>query len=136
MPYQPEPAPPREILEKIDYEAPGKIKFHTDYALWAGGPGQLPVTFFPLGRFFQAPVQMHLIEGSGAAAKARQIIYDGSYFDMPADSPARQLPPGSGFAGFRFQESRRGNQHKLDWHKNDWVAFLGASYFRAIGELY
>ncbi len=55
---------------------------------------------------------------------------------MPADSPGRQLPDGAGFAGFRLQESRLGDQSKLDWQKNDWVAFLGASYFRAIGELY
>ena len=39
----------------------------------------------------------------------------------------------TGFAGFRFQEARSGH---LDWRKNDWVAFLGASYFRAIGELF
>jgi glucans biosynthesis protein len=55
---------------------------------------------------------------------------------MPADSPARKLPRGSGFAGFRFQESRLGDQQVKDWRKNDWVAFLGASYFRAIGDLY
>ena len=67
------------------------------------------------------------------AAQAREIIYDTAYFDMPEDSPAHQLPDNSGFAGFRFQEARNG---KLDWRKNDWVAFLGASYFRAIGELY
>jgi glucans biosynthesis protein len=135
-PYKPQPTPPRDILEKIDYEAHGKIKFDTDYALFADGPGQFPVTFFHLGRFFQAPVHMHLVEGSASNASAREIVYDESYFDMPADSPARKLPRGSGFAGFRFQESRRGDQAKLDWHKNDWVAFLGASYFRAIGDLY
>ncbi len=54
---------------------------------------------------------------------------------MPPNSPARELPKGAGFAGFRLQESRTGDQQKLDWHTNDWVAFLGASYFRAIGEL-
>ncbi|MDB5775158.1 MAG: glucan biosynthesis protein [Herbaspirillum sp.] len=134
-PYQRPSGPPRDILEKIDYAAHGKIKFNTDYALFADGPGRFPVTFFHLGKFFQLPVHMHLVEG-GANAKAREIIYDERYFDMPADSPARKLPPGSGFAGFRFQESRTGNQGKLDWHKNDWVAFLGASYFRAIGDLY
>ena len=135
-PYQAQPTAPREILEKIDYEAHGKIKFNTDYALFANGPGQFPVTFFHLGRFFQTPVHMHLIEGSGGKEKAREIVYDESYFDMPIDSPARKLPKGSGFSGFRFQESRIGDQEKLDWHKNDWVAFLGASYFRAIGDLY
>ena len=31
----------------------------------------------------------------------------------------------------RIQEARDG---ALDWRKNDWVAFLGAAYFRAIGE--
>ena len=48
------------------------------------------------------------------------------------DSIARKLPQGAGFAGLRIQEARDG---ALDWRKNDWVAFLGADYFRAIGEL-
>ena len=133
-PYKPQPTPPRAILDRIDYAAHGKIKYKTDYALFADGPGQFPVTFFHLGRFFQSPVHMYLIDEK--APKAREIIYDETYFDMPDDSPARELPRGSGFSGFRFQESRRGDQEKLDWHKNDWVAFLGASYFRAIGDLY
>lgn len=135
-PYKPQATAPHEILDKIDYAAHGKIKYKTDYALFADGPGQFPVTFFHLGRFFQSPVHMHLIDDSGKVPKAREIVYDESYFDMPLDSPARDLPRGSGFSGFRFQESRRGDQDKLDWHKNDWVAFLGASYFRAIGDLY
>ena len=123
------PSPSPEILQQIDYDAHGKIKFKTDLALWADGPSEFPVTFFHLGRFFQKPVRMHVVEGG----QAREIVYDAAYFDMPADSPAHQLPDNSGFAGFRFQEARNG---KLDWRKNDWVAFLGASYFRAIGELY
>ena len=129
MPYVPPPRPSPEILEKIDYDAHGKIKFKTDLALWANGPSEFPVTFFHLGRYFQKPARMHVVE----KGQAREIVYDNAYFDMPADSPARGLPDNSGFAGFRFQEARNG---KLDWHKNDWVAFLGASYFRAIGELY
>eukprot|EP01042_Synura_sphagnicola_P012452 gene12452-15846_t len=54
-PYQAQSKPPAEILDKIDYEAHGKIKFNTDAALFADGPGQFPVTFFHLGRYFQAP---------------------------------------------------------------------------------
>ena len=61
-----------------------------------------------------------------------RIVYDQSYFDMPPDSVARDLPKGAGFAGFKIQEARDG---ALDWRRNDWVAFLGAAYFRAIGEL-
>ncbi|MFC4174735.1 glucan biosynthesis protein [Microvirga sp. GCM10011540] len=128
-PYSAPPRPSPEVLEQIDYDAHGKIRFKTDLALWADGPSQFPVTFFHMGRFFQKPVRMHVVSDR----QAREIIYDSAYFDMPADSPARKLPENSGFAGFRFQESRNG---RLDWRKNDWVAFLGASYFRAIGELY
>ena len=135
-PYAPPPALSREVLDAIDYEQHGKIKFNSEYALFADGPGQYPVTFFHLGRYFQTPVHMFLIGRDDGKPAARELIYDRAYFDMPKDSPARQLPRGAGFAGFRFQESRFGDQAKLDWHKNDWVAFLGASYFRAIGELY
>jgi periplasmic glucans biosynthesis protein len=124
---------PQAVLDRIDYEAHGKIKFNTDYALFRDGPGVFPVTFFHLGHFFPTPVHMYVLDNS---ANAREILYDPGYFSMPADSPARQLPKGAGFAGFRFQESRVDDQHALDWHGNDWVAFLGASYFRAIGELY
>jgi periplasmic glucans biosynthesis protein len=120
------PAP--DILKRINYEEWGKIRYRTDRALFADGPGQFPLTFFHLGLFFQKAVEMHVVDGN----QSRRIIYDQDYFDMPADSVARQLPKGAGFAGLRVQEGRDG---PLDWRKNDWVAFLGAAYFRAIGEL-
>jgi glucans biosynthesis protein len=128
-PYREPTLPSPDIVSKIDYETWGKITFDTDYALFADGPGRFAVTFFHLGKFFPKPVKMHMIRGG----EAREIIYDSRYFLMPADSPARQSPQGAGFAGFRVQEPRDG---KLDWRKNDWVAFLGASYFRAIGGLF
>jgi periplasmic glucans biosynthesis protein len=120
------PAP--DVLKQINYEEWGKIRFRTDRALFADGPGQFPLSFFHLGLFFQKAVEIHVIEGG----QSRRVIYDQDYFDMPDDSVARQLPKGAGFAGFRVQEARDG---ALDWHKNDWVAFLGAAYFRSIGEL-
>ena len=127
-PYAGPARPSPDIVAKINYEAWGKIKFDMDHALFADGPGRFPVSFFHLGMFFQKAVEMHVVD----AGSARQIIYDQSYFEMPADSIAKKLPQGAGFAGLRVQESRDG---ALDWRKNDWVAFLGADYFRAIGEL-
>jgi glucans biosynthesis protein len=127
-PYMGPPRPSPEIVGRIDYDTWGKIHFKSDRALFADGPGRFPVTFFHLGMFFQKAVAMHLV----VAGEAREIIYDPGDFDMPADSIARKLPSGAGFAGFRIQEPRGG---PLDWRDNDWVAFLGASYFRAIGEL-
>jgi glucans biosynthesis protein len=131
QPYQAPEQPPQDVLEKIDYDAHGKLPFKADDALFAQGPGRYPVTFFAMGRYFQSPVRMHVIDAQG---EAREISYDPDYFDMPPDSPARDLGRHAGFAGFRIQESRL--DPKLDWHGNDWAAFLGASYFRAIGGLY
>jgi periplasmic glucans biosynthesis protein len=128
-PYAPPTLPSPEIVGKIVYETWGKIAFNTSYALFAEGPNRFPATFFHLGKFFPKPVRMHAVRGD----EAREIIFDPRYFLMPEDSPARQLPKGSGFAGVRIQEARDG---ALDWRKNDWAAFLGASYFRAIGELH
>lgn len=131
-PYVRPATPAQSSLSKIDYNARGLIRFDTTRALFAKGPGKYPLTFFHLGDLFRVPVKMHVI----ANGISQPIDYDKTLFSMPADSPAQALGADSGFAGFRFQESRLGNQKKLDWKQNDWVAFLGASYFRAIGEQY
>ena len=127
-PYAPPSTPAPEIMDQLTYEEWGKIHYDTDSAVYATGPQQSPVTFFHLGKFFRKAIRVFVVE----AGQAREIVYDQSYFDMPANSPARKLAKGAGFAGFRLQEPKDG---PLDWRKNDWVAFLGASYFRAIGEL-
>ncbi len=129
QPFQPPMRPAPEIVAKLNYEQWGKITFNTAEALFADGPGRFPVTFFHLGMFFAKSVDMLVV----ADGECREIIYSQSMFNVPSDSPARQLPKGIGFAGFRLQEPRGAS---LDWRRNDWVAFLGASYFRAIGELY
>jgi glucans biosynthesis protein len=127
QPYQPPYKPAPDVVQSIDYDAHGKIRFRTDLAPFADGSGAYPVTFFHLGRYFGESVRMYLVGGDGA----REILYRPDYFDMPADSPARKLPADSGFAGFRLQEWHG----RPDWRTQDWVAFLGASYFRAIGAL-
>ncbi len=125
-PYQPMP----DVVHAIDYEQHGKIKFRTDRAPFSGQAGTspdgaYPLEFFHLGRYFTKSVKMFLVEDGVAS----EVSYDPSMFDMPDDSPARQLPADSGYAGFRLQEWKGAD----DWRSQDWVAFLGASYFRAIG---
>src|SRR5690606_38994608 len=122
-PYRPAP----KVTAAIDYEAHGKIRFRNEVAPFAEGPGVYPVNFFHLGMFFQKSVQMHLVQDGSS----REVKYSPDYFTMPADSIAKKLPSDSGFAGFRFHEART----RSDWRTQDWLAFLGASYFRAIGDL-
>ena len=126
-PYVAPPRPMPSVVEKIDYEAWGNIKYRPESSLFAEGPGIYPATFFHVGQFFQKSVKMHQVEGG----QAREILYSSNYFSMPKNSVARKLPADTGFAGFRLQESRQ----REDWRTQDWLAYLGASYFRAIGAL-
>jgi glucans biosynthesis protein len=137
-PYAAPPVVKPDVLEAIDYDAHGKIRYKPEAALFGSGEDKsdYPVTFFHLGRYFQKPVRMFVVKDE----KAREITYQKNLFEMPENSPAHQLPDNVGFAGFRFQESVKGRVNlqgkTLDWQKNDWLAFLGASYFRAIGAMY
>ncbi len=126
-PFRPPPRPAPELVEAIDYERHGRIHFRRERALWAEGPGRFPVTFFPLGRFFPHPVAIHAVENG----RARPVPFDPSLFESPQGHPWRAIGEAGGFAGFRVHEARS----RPDWRNQDWLAFLGASYFRAIGEL-
>ena len=124
----PPPQPAPDVVRRIDYDAHGKLRYRPEYALFGDGPGVYPVTFQFLGGFFPKSVRMHMVDGG----EAREIVYSPDYFTVTDDSPARELPPGTnGFAGFWIQESRL----QGDWRQREpWATFLGASYFRAVGE--
>ncbi len=115
--------PPRaaDILEQIDYDAFGKIQFRADHTIEAAN-GKAPIRLFHLQRYAKEPVGIYMVDGG----KSREVLYSPDFFDMPADSPARKLPKDIGFAGFRVLNAN---------HENDWVAFMGAAYFRTSGEL-
>lgn len=123
--YSPPDRPAPDVVEQLDYEAHGKIRFRRDVAPFADGSGVFPITFFHPGKYAPARVRMHIVDGD----HAREVLFSRDYFEIPRDSPARSMPADAGFAGFRIHESR----NRDDWRNQDWAAFLGASYFRAIG---
>jgi glucans biosynthesis protein len=115
-PYRPPPAPPPALVHAIDYDAFGQIVYRPQATLW--GDGDHGVRFFPIGRPAGTPVAVHVVSDG----QARAVTYSAALFDMPADSPARALGDGAGFAGFRVLNAD---------HRTDWIAYLGASYFRS-----
>ncbi len=121
-PYAPDAIRAGDVLEKVDFDAHQQIRFRDEATLW-GGEGEDPgVRFFHLGRYFKAPVKIYAVD----KGEARELLYSPEYFDMPADHVAHQLPDDIGFAGFRVMAP--GNE-------TDWLAVLGASYFRTSGPL-
>ncbi len=134
-PYNPPPRPDPQIVASIDYDLHGKLKYKTDFALFGEGhDSAFPITFMHVGQYFTKTVRMYAVEPSAEGGSAREILYDPDYFTIPSDSVAARLPENpSRFAGFWLREPKAGTE---DWRVAEpWVTFLGASYFRAKGEL-
>ena len=53
--YVPDKSLPQGVLDRIGYDEHGKLKFSPEHALFLDGPGQYPVTFFALGKYFRTP---------------------------------------------------------------------------------
>ncbi|HRC73103.1 MAG TPA: glucan biosynthesis protein [Candidatus Competibacter sp.] len=121
--YQPPVVRHAETIEKIDYDAHQEIQYRPDAALWRQQGVAYPVRFFHLGRLFPTPVKIHAVR-EGAA---REIFYSSRLFAFGEAEFAANLPDDLGFAGFRIMHSQT--------EERDWLAFLGASYFRSSGEL-
>ena len=103
---QPYRAPvPVAAASAIDFDAVGAIRFRADRTL-AGG-----IRLFPLGNGATVPVSINVVENG----RARAIAYAPDLFEGTA---------APGIAGFRAMEPGR---------ESDWLAYLGASYFRAAG---
>lgn len=108
------------ILDQIDYDRFQQIKYRADASLRLDRENRTPLQLFHLQRSFNVPVAIHLVDGG----EAREVRYSADLFATPDGHPARQLPGDTGFSGFRVMNRDL---------KTDWLAFLGASYFRSSG---
>ena len=118
-------APPRELpagLAEMSWDAHQSIRFRRAHALWASEPLPFRLQFFHLGRGYREAVQMYEVVGG----QARRLDYDPEMFDYQGSGiDGQALPKNLGFAGFQVSFGP-------DWG-SDVAAFLGASYFRAVG---
>ncbi len=122
QPYRPPPAHLPAALENLDWDQYQALRFRPDHALWAESDGPFRLQFFHLGLHYRTPVQIHELNAGGA----RPLAYQADMFDYGRSGlRGARLPADLGFAGFRVQ-------YHTDWQR-DIVAFLGASYFRAVG---
>jgi periplasmic glucans biosynthesis protein len=120
--YQPSKEAPPPAMAKLGYDQYQSIRFRGDRALWADAGLSFRVQFFHVGRNFTEPVHLYeVIDG-----QSREIPYDPAMFEWDKSGlDPSVMKDRAGFAGFRVQ-------FVTDW-KDDVAAFLGASYFRAVG---
>ena len=126
--YVPPAMPDPKIVAGMDYDVERSIEPDPAYALFSGDDGPYPVTFLTVGGLFPKSVRLFAL----AEGTAREILFRPEYFTSPPDGPLTKLaaspPP---FAGFEVHQA--GDKPELREHEG-WARFVGASYFRGVGE--
>ena len=111
-----------DVLSSLDWDEYQQLHFKREQSLWQQDDTAYRASFFHLGQGFITPVHINVVENG----QSTPVDYSSKMFDY-GDSRVngKALPQDLGFAGFRMQ-------YGTDWER-DIVAFLGASYFRAVG---
>ncbi|MCC5972902.1 MAG: glucan biosynthesis protein [Rubellimicrobium sp.] len=117
---------PEGFWSELDYDAYRLIRFRTERARWQGPDAPFHLHAFHMGWLFPEPVQLHEVRDG----IARKIVFTAEDFEY-LGALAEKVPGGielPGVAGFRLNHPL----NRPDRH-DELVAFLGASYFRALG---
>lgn len=123
-PFRKRERPVPESIRRLGWEDYQQLTFRPEHSLWAAQELAFQPRFFHLGLYFHQPVRLHeLVDG-----EARKLAYDPAHFRYEGQLPLDDLPEDLGYAGFRL--------HFQKDFSRDMVAFLGASYFRAVGETF
>ena len=111
-----------ESLAHLSWDDVQAIRFRFTRSLWYSTSSRFRVQFFHRTPLFKDRVRLaEVVKGT-----AHEIEYDPGMFDFAkAGVQTRALKKNLGFAGFRLH-------FHTDWQR-DVAAFLGASYFRAVG---
>lgn len=124
-PYQPA-EPVGGFLAELDYDDYRLVRFRPDRMRWASATSALALAAFPMGWLFKEPVILHEV-ADGMATEMRFTTADFEYLNDLGNRipPLTDMP---GVAGFRLH-------HPLNRPDvmDELVAFIGASYFRALG---
>ena len=114
-----------KALKDLTYDQTRDIRFNPDRALWRTDRLPFEVQFFHLGGYFDQPVRVHEIAGG----RVREIGFDPASFNYGANKLDREALGKLGFAGLRIHYPLNTPRYK-----DELAVFLGASYFRLLGQ--
>ncbi len=120
------PPPVHPALAALDFDQYRAIRFDAGRALWVEDSG-FRVQFFHPGFLFNEPVRLHQIDGG----TVRELPFNPARFrfDPPLQGPPVAAGEAPGYAGFRVHYPI----NRAEIH-DEFLVFLGASYFRLIGQ--
>jgi Periplasmic glucans biosynthesis protein len=114
-----------EVLRNLRYDQHRDIRFKAEKAFWRDEGLPFEIQFFHLGSYFLTPVAVNIVDNGEVSA----VAYQADFFDYGNTKFTEALPSDLGFAGFRLHYPLH-----QDNYYDEIAVFLGASYFRALGQ--
>ncbi|MFA9461124.1 glucan biosynthesis protein [Thiohalorhabdus methylotrophus] len=121
-PFQPRPQDLPQELSDLGYEGYTSIRYRPEEALWHDSDLAFRAQFFHLGHYYKHPVDIYEVE----KGEVQPIRFYPEMFNYDNATFKHRNLGDIGLAGFRL--------HYFLNFAPDMVSFLGASYFRAVGE--
>ena len=112
------------FVRQLHYDQYRDIRYRPDRALWRDLGLLFQVQLFHPGYLFDRPVAINVIDALGV----HRVPFSPDLFNYGQTGPPSSVPTTLGFAGFRLHYPI--NASRVD----EFAVFLGASYFRAIGQ--
>ena len=120
--YRPPAAALPPEIATLDYDAQRAIRYKPDRAVWRAEKLPFELEFFHASKNFPEPVRINTVEGSSV----KRLDFDPENFDYGTNKVDPKKLRGLGFAGFRAHYPINTRSYK-----DEFLVFLGASYFRA-----
>jgi glucans biosynthesis protein len=114
-----------KFLMDLSYDQWRDIRFRTEKSLWREENLPFEVQFFHPGWFFRRTVAVNIVDFN----KINIVPFSSDLFHYGMNKLPENLPANLGFAGFRIHYPLNKKNYR-----DEFVVFLGASYFRAIGK--
>lgn len=115
-----------DSLLKIKYDQWRDIRFKPEKAFWRKEGLPFTLQFFHPGLFYDRRVSLFVVERSG---NVLPLSFSKEYFDYKSEDVKALVPDDLGFAGFRIHYPLNRSDYQ-----DEIAVFLGASYFRAVGQ--
>lgn len=124
-PYEPDRPELPAALKNLQYDQYRDIRFRPEKNLWRDEALPFQIQLFARGFLFVDRVTINIV----AEQAAHPLAFSRDLFDYGKNKIPPKLPGSLGFAGFRILYPLH-NEERMD----EVAVFLGASYFRAIGQ--
>ncbi len=122
--YQAKPLIPA-AWQELSFEDFNKVQFDPQNGIWIDEDRPLRMDLFTAGLYTKRPATISIVEDG----VAKTLGYDLSLFEVRGDLPDLPVDDTMGYSGFRLRTTLNTPDHF-----DEFIAFKGASYFRAVAK--